>query len=369
LAKNVTLEELARVTHGFVGADLNSLAKEAAMIVLRRILPDLKVEGIEEDQPIPKEILEKLMVTQEDFLEALKVVRPSAMREVLVETPDVSWEDIGGLEEIKGKLQEAVEWPLKKPEVFKRLGIRPPRGILLYGPPGTGKTLLAKAVANETDANFIYVKGPELLSMWLGESEKGVRKIFEKARQVAPSIIFFDEVDALASRRGYETGTRVTETVVNTLLAEMDGLQELNDVVIIAATNRPDILDPALLRPGRLDRLLLTISPNEEARLEIFKIHTKNMPLTKDVDIKKLAQKTEGYVGADIESVCREAAMLALREDITTKEVNKKYFEKALIKVKPSVSKEIMEKYQSIEEEYLKSAKASISKELPSYLG
>src|SRR3990167_7900783 len=230
LAKNVNLEELARVTHGFVGADLNSLAKEAAMIVLRRILPDLKVEGVEEGQPIPKEILEKLMVTQEDFLEALKVVRPSAMREVLVETPDVSWEDVGGLEEVKGKLQEAVEWPLKKPEVFKRLGIRPPRGILLYGPPGTGKTLLAKAIAKESEANFILVNWPSLLSKWVGESEKAVREIFRKARQTAPTILFFDEIDALAPKRsGHSQDSNTTERLVNQMLTEMDGLESLND--------------------------------------------------------------------------------------------------------------------------------------------
>ncbi len=364
--KNVKLSEIAEVTHGFVGADLSALCKEAAMNVLRKVLPDLKLR---EKEPVPKEVLENLVVNMKDFKDALKYVRPSAMREVLVETPDVTWNDVGGLDFIKQELKESVEWPMKNPEAFKRLGIKPPRGILLYGPPGTGKTLLAKAVAKECQANFILVKGPALLDKFVGESEKGVRKIFEKARQVAPSIIFFDEIDALAPRRGLDIGSRVTETVVNTLLAEMDGLEELHDVIIIVATNRPDILDPALLRPGRLDRLLLTIPPDEKARLEIFKIHTKNMPLAKEIDIKKLAEKTNGYVGADIESVCREAAMLALREDISSKEVKKKHFDKALIKVKPSVSKDVMEKYQSMEEEYLRSAKSAISKELPSYLG
>ncbi|MEK6905429.1 MAG: CDC48 family AAA ATPase, partial [Nanoarchaeota archaeon] len=363
LAKNVTLEELARVTHGFVGADLNSLAKEAAMIVLRRILPDLKVEGIEEGQPIPKEILEKLMVTQEDFLEALKVVRPSAMREVLVEIPDVSWDDVGGLEEVKGKLQEAVEWPLKKPEVFKRLGIRPPRGILLYGPPGTGKTLLAKAIAKESEANFILVNGPSLLSKWVGESEKAVREIFRKARQTAPTILFFDEIDALVPRRSSGGGdNHSTERVVNQMLTEMDGLESLNDVVIIAATNRPDMLDPALLRQGRFDRIILTPIPDVKGRKKIFEIYTEKMPKAKDVDIKELAEKTEGYVGADIEGVCREAAMIALREDFNVKSVKMGHFLSALNVVKPSVDKEIEETYEQLKD-YFTSARAKQIKE------
>ncbi len=363
LAKNITLEELARVTHGFVGADLNSLAKEAAMIVLRRILPDLKVEGIEEGQPIPKEILEKLMVTQEDFLEALKVVRPSAMREVLVETPDVSWEDVGGLEEVKGKLQEAVEWPLKKPEVFKRLGIRPPRGILLYGPPGTGKTLLAKAIAKESEANFILVNGPSLLSKWVGESEKAVREIFRKARQTAPTILFFDEIDALVPKRSSGSGdNHSTERVVNQMLTEMDGLESLNDVVIVAATNRPDMLDPALLRQGRFDRIILTPIPDAKGRKKIFEIYTEKMPKAKDVDIKELAEKTEGYVGADIEGVCREAAMIALREDLNVKSVKMEHFLSALNVVKPSVDKEIEETYEQLKD-YFTSARAKQIKE------
>ncbi len=369
LAKNVILEELARVTHGFVGADLNSLAKEAAMIVLRRILPDLKVEGIEEDQPIPKEILEKLMVTQEDFMEALKVVRPSAMREVLVEIPDVSWEDIGGLEEIKGKLREAVEWPLKKPEVFKRLGIRPPRGILLYGPPGTGKTLLAKAIAKESEANFILVNGPSLLSKWVGESEKAVREIFRKARQTAPTILFFDEIDALVPRRSSGGGdNHNTERVVNQMLTEMDGLETLNDVVIVAATNRPDIVDPALLRQGRFDRIILTPIPDVAGRKKIFQIYTEAMPKAKNFDITELAEKTEGYVGADIEGVCREAAMIALREDLNVKQVKMEHFLKALDVVKPSVDKEIEEVYKHLEE-YFTTARAKEIHEKVTYFG
>jgi len=369
LAKNVNLEELARVTHGFVGADLNSLAKEAAMIVLRRILPELKVEGIEEDQPIPKEILEKLMVTQEDFLEALKDVRPSAMREVLVEIPDVSWEDIGGLEEVKGKLQEAVEWPLKKPEVFKRLGIRPPRGILLYGPPGTGKTLLAKAIAKESEANFILVNGPSLLSKWVGESEKAVREIFRKARQTAPTILFFDEIDALVPRRSSSGGdNHSTERVVNQMLTEMDGLESLNDVVIVAATNRPDIVDPALLRQGRFDRIILTPIPDLKGRKKIFEIYTEKMPKAKGVDIDELAEKTEGYVGADIEGVCREAAMIALREDLNVKSVKMEHFLQALDVVKPSVDKEIEEVYKNLEE-YFTTARAKEIQEKAAYFG
>ena len=369
LAKNVVLEELARVTHGFVGADLNSLAKEAAMIVLRRILPELKVEGIEEDQPIPKEILEKLMVTQEDFLEALKVVRPSAMREVLIEVPDVGWEDIGGLDDIKGKLQEAVEWPLKKPEVFKRMGIRPPKGILLYGPPGTGKTLLAKAVAKESEANFILVNGPSLLSKWVGESEKAVREIFRKARQTAPTILFFDEIDALVPKRSSDGGdNHGAERVVNQMLTEMDGLESLNDVVIIAATNRPDIVDPALLRQGRFDRIILTSVPNLEGRKKIFQIYLEKMPKAKDVSIAELAEKTEGYVGADIEGVCREAAMIALREDLNVKAVKMSHFLQALEVVKASVDKEVEEAYQQLNE-YFSTARAKQIQQKESYFG
>ncbi len=364
LAKNVNLKEIARVTHGFVGADLNSLAKEAAMIVLRRILPDLKKQGVEDGQPIPKEILEKILINQKDFLESLKVVRPSAMREVLVETPDVTWDDVGGLEDVKEKLKEAVEWPLKRPEVFKRMGIRPPRGILLYGPPGTGKTLLAKAVAKESEANFILINGPSLLSKWVGESEKAVRQIFQKARQTSPTILFFDEIDSLAPRRGGGDDAKVHERVVNQLLTEMDGLESLNDVVIIGATNRPDMLDPALLRQGRFDRIILTSIPDLEGRKKIFEIYLQKMgEVVKDIDVAKLAKKTEGYVGADIEGVCREAAMIALREDLKAKEVFMKHFEQALDAVKASVDKEIEEAYKSLEN-YFSSARAKQIKEI-----
>jgi len=364
LTKNVNLNELASVTHGFVGADLEALTKEAAMNVLRKFLPKLKLDG---DEQIPKNILEKLVVKQEDFKDALKIVRPSAMREVLVETPNVGWENVGGLDKIKQELIEAVEWPMKYPDSFKKIGIRPSRGILLYGPPGTGKTLLAKAVAKESEANFIQVKGPSLLSMWVGKSEEGMRKIFERARQVAPCIIFFDEIDSLAGKRGKETGTKVTERVLNQMLAEMDGLEDLNDVLVIGATNRPDMLDPGLLRPGRFDRILLVNAPSEEGRLEILKIHTKKMPLAKDVNIKELVKKTIGFTGADIEALVREAGMLALREDIKSEKVKKKHFVEALKKIKPSVSDSMIKIYKKMEESYLKSAKSAV--EAPHYAG
>ncbi|MBS1267024.1 MAG: VCP-like ATPase [Candidatus Woesearchaeota archaeon] len=365
LAEDVNLKYFADVTHGFVGADLASLAKEAAMIVLRRLLPKLQFK---EEEPIPTEVLEKLRVTREDFKEALKVVRPSAMREVLVEVPNIKWTDVGGLEHVQQELVEAVEWPLKNPEAFKRLGVKPPKGILLYGAPGTGKTLLAKAVASESEANFILVKGPELLSKWVGESEKAVRKVFEKARQTAPTIIFFDELDAIVPRRGTKSDSQVTERVVNQILTEMDGLVDLNDVVVIAATNRPDIIDTALLRPGRFDRLILTPVPDKKAREEILKVHTKNMPL-KDVDISKLAEKTKGYVGADIEAICREAAILALRKDIKTKKVLEKHFKAAMEKVRPSITKEIQKAYEKFGKVYRSAAGKEMKEEKPSYYG
>ena len=331
LAEDVDLDNLAETTHGFVGADLEALSKEAAMRVVRRIIPDLN-----SDDEVPPEVFEKLIVTKDDFKTALKEIQPSALREVLVQVPNVSWDDVGGLDDAKQELKEAVEWPLKYPDKFEKFGIKPPKGTLLYGIPGTGKTLLAKAVANESDANFIAIKGPELLSKWVGESEKGVREVFRKARQTAPTVIFFDEIDSIASNRGAEAGdSGVTKRVVNQLLTEMDGLEELDDVAIIAATNRPDILDPGLVRPGRFDRRIKVDIPDEESRLAIFKVHTKDMPLAEDVKLSRLAKNTEGYVGADIEAVCREAAMLTLREDINSETVSMKFFEKAMEKVKP----------------------------------
>ncbi|PIN67828.1 AAA family ATPase [Candidatus Woesearchaeota archaeon CG11_big_fil_rev_8_21_14_0_20_57_5] len=360
------LEAMAAITHGFVGADLAALAKESAMIVLRRLLPEIRLD---DEERIPRELLEKLRITQKDFQEALKVVRPSALREVLVENPNVAWEDIGGLEEVKQELKEAVEWPLQHPDAFKRLGVRPPKGILLYGAPGSGKTMLAKAVATEAESNFIVVKGPELLSKWVGESEKAVREIFKKARTVSPSIIFFDEIDSIAPRRGASSDSHVTERVVNQLLTEMDGLVGLHDIVIIGATNRPDMLDTALLRPGRFDRIILTPAPDKGSRLEIFKVHTKSMPLASDVKLETLAKDTEGYVGADIESVCREAAMLALRENMNAKEIKKKHFTEALKRVRPSVSKEVEETYAQLKEHFSSAQAEEMKVERPSYMG
>jgi transitional endoplasmic reticulum ATPase len=361
LTKDVDLEAIASKTHGFVGADINALGKEAAMSVLRR---NLHKFNLEEETEIPQDVLNSLRVTKKDFDDALNIVRPSAMREVLVETPNINWKDIGGVENVKQDLIEAVEWPLKFPESFENMGIRPPKGILLYGPPGTGKTLLAKAVANESEANFIQVKGPELLSMWVGKSEEGIRKIFNKARQVSPCIIFFDEIDSLAHKRGSDSfggGSKVTESVLNQLLAEMDGIEDLQNVVVVGATNRPDMLDSALMRPGRFDRIVYVDVPNEEGRLQILDIHTKKMPIkNKSIIIKEISKKTEGYTGADLEGLVREAAMLALRENTKAKEVKKKHFENAMNKVLPSVSKNDQERYKQVEKKYLKSAKSAL---------
>jgi len=351
LEKGVDLDKLSEVTYGYVGADIAGLAKEAAMHALRRVIPT--ISSLKEDEPIPKDILEKLKVKKEDFDYALRIVQPSAMREVLIEIPKVKWEEVGGLEEVKQSLKEAVDWPLKNPESFKRIGIRPPRGILLYGPPGCGKTYITKALANEAGVNFIAVKGPELLSKWVGESEQHVRDVFRRAKQVAPSIILFDEIDALAPIRGLQIGTRVTEQVVSQLLTEMSGIEEMEGVVVIATTNRPDILDPALLRPGRFDRLVYVPAPDEKTRLEIFKIHTKNMPL-KGVNLEKLAKQTENYSGADIEALAREAALFALREDIKANEVKPKHFEKALKEIRPSITEDMFKKYQKAVEDLKK---------------
>ncbi len=340
------LRSLADQTHGFVGADIEALCKEAAMKALRRYLPQIDFNAEE----IPIELLESMKVTWDDFMEALKEIEPSAMREVLVEVPKVTWDDVGGLEDVKREVIEAIEWPLKYPEKFKKFGIKPPKGVLLYGPPGTGKTLIAKAVANESNANFISVKGSELLSKWLGESEKAVRKIFRKARQVAPCIIFFDEIDAIAQMRGIDEGSRAVERVLNQLLTEMDGLEELQGVIVIGATNRPDMLDPALLRPGRFDRLVYVRPPDKQSRLAIFKIHTRNMPLADDVDLEALADMTEGYVGADIEAICREAVMLAMRENIDVERVEMRHFLEAIKKIKPSINEAMLSFYERFEE-------------------
>ena len=340
--RDALLMELASLTHGFVGADLAALAREAAMKTLRRYLPDIDLE-----KPIPSDVLEKMRVTTEDFKNALKEAEPSAMREVLVEIPRVTWDQVGGLDEVKMKLREAVEMPLKDPDAFKRMGIRPPRGILLYGPPGTGKTLLAKAVATESEANFISIKGPEVMSKWVGESEKAVRMIFKKARQVAPCVVFLDELDAIAHRRGSDLDSGVGERVVNQLLTSLDGLESMEGVVVIGATNRPDMVDPALLRTGRFDRLVIVPIPDRKARLEILKVHTKEMPMD-GVDLEELAVELDGYTGADIEGLCREAAMIALREDRRAKKVTMVHFQEAMKVVHSSVDEETMKFYERI---------------------
>jgi transitional endoplasmic reticulum ATPase len=343
------LKVIAKVTHGFVGADLEALVKEAAFNVLRRTFPSM---NFDKDIEIPKETLLRLEITKNDFVVALKTIRPSAMREFLVEVPDVKWEDIGGLDEIKQSLTEMIEWPLKYPDSFRRLGIKPPKGILLYGPPGTGKTLLAKAVATETSSNFIYVKGPEIINKFVGESEKMIRKLFEKARQNSPSILFFDEFDAIASTRMGSERQNNTETVVNQILTEMDGIEDLVNVKVIAATNRPNLIDPALLRPGRFDKLVLVDIPNEEARKEIFKINLKDVPIeNKEQLIQELSSKTEGYVGADIEALVREAGLIALRRDISSEELKKEDFLEALEKIKPSINSKLRDYYKKVETE------------------
>jgi transitional endoplasmic reticulum ATPase len=361
VANDVNLEKLADISHGFVGADLQALSKEAAMRALRRILPEIDLSS----ESIPGDTLKKIIVTMQDFTDVIKEMEPSAMREVFVEVPDVSWEDIGGLSSIKQELQEAVEWPLKYQELFTHADATPPKGLLLYGPPGTGKTLMAKAAANESEANFISIKGPELLSKWVGESEKGVREVFRKARQAAPCIIFFDEIDAIAPTRGANFGdSHVTERVISQLLTELDGLEILTNVIVIAATNRPDIIDVALLRPGRFDRLLYVPPPDRESRIEIIKIHTKKKPLAEDVKIEELADHTDGYTGADIASLSSAAVMLALREYVSKyqdpKEANKhaqelrihlRHFEEAMEKIRPLSTQEL-NMYKRISEQF-----------------
>jgi transitional endoplasmic reticulum ATPase len=364
LAEGVDLDAYADSTHGFVGADLESLAKEAAMTALRRIRPQIDLEAEE----IDAEILETLEVNPDDFKEAMKGIEPSALREVFVEVPDVTWRDIGGLEGTKERLRETIQWPLEYPQVFRQLDMEAAKGVLLYGPPGTGKTLLAKAVANEADSNFISVKGPELLDKYVGESEKGVREIFSKARENAPTVIFFDEIDAIATERGRNTGdSGVSERVVSQLLTELDGIESLEDVVVIATSNRPDLIDSALLRPGRLDRHVHVPVPDEEARRAIFEVHTREKPLADDVDLDRLARRTEGYVGADVEAVAREAAMAASREFIHSVDpediddtignvrITMAHFEDALDEVAPSVTPEAKERYERIEERFKQS--------------
>ncbi|MCS7107420.1 MAG: CDC48 family AAA ATPase [Acidilobaceae archaeon] len=345
LAEDVDIGKIAEITHGFTGADIAALAKEAALSALRRFVRAGSVD-LSKVEKVPVEILRDLKVTMGDFAEALKFVRPTLMREVYVEVPKVRWEDIGGLEEVKQELREAVEWPLRRPDVFEKMGVRAPRGVLLYGPPGTGKTLLAKAVATESGANFIAIRGPEILSKWVGESEKAVRKVFERARQVAPAVIFFDEIDSIASARGYRFDSGVTDRIVNQMLTEMDGIQVLKNVVVLAATNRAELIDPALLRPGRFDRIIYVPPPDKAARKEIFKIHLRLVPLAGEVDLDRLAELTEGYTGADIEAVVREAVMLKLRERFEAEPLRMDHFVKALEKVRPSLTKEVIARYE-----------------------
>lgn len=344
LADDVDLEKLSKISHGYTGADMAALCRETAMKALRRYLPQINLE----EERVPPSVLEKMEVRMEDFLNAYKEIIPTAMREVYIEVPTVHWSDIGGLEEVKQDLSEAVEWPLKSPEIFERLGIKPHKGILLYGPPGCGKTLLARAVATESEANFITIKGPEVFSKWVGESEKAIREVFRKARMAAPTVIFFDEIDSLLPRRGLGfSDSGVTERVISQLLTEMDGIVTLEDIVVIAATNRPDIVDPAVLRPGRFDRLIYVPQPDEKSRFEIFKIYTKNMPLTKDVDVAHLATVTKNYSGADIEALCREAAMYALRIDVKAKEVTMTDFQEAMKRIGPTITPDMEKWYKS----------------------
>jgi len=365
LADGVDIDAFAESTHGFVGADIESLAKEAAMNALRRVRPDIDLEADE----IDAELLESIRVTESDFKAALKGIEPSALREVFVEVPDVTWDRVGGLDDTKERLRETIQWPLDYPEVFESMDLQSAKGVLLYGPPGTGKTLLAKAVANEANSNFISVKGPELLNKYVGESEKGVREVFEKARANAPTVVFFDEIDSIAGERGSNMGdSGVGERVVSQLLTELDGIEELEDVVVVATTNRPDLIDSALLRPGRLDRHVHVPVPDEEARRAILDVHTRNKPLADDVDLDYLAGETGNFVGADIEALVREATMNATREFINSVDpeeasesvgnvrITAEHFEEALSDISPSVDEEVREQYEELEEKFEKAA-------------
>lgn len=344
LEQDVDLKRLAEITHGYTGADVSALSRESAMKALRRYMPEINLE----EERIPPQILEKMVVKMDDFMDAYREVTPTAMREVYVEVPTIHWKEVGGLDNVKNELMEAVEWPIKKPEAFKRIGIRPPKGILLYGPPGCGKTLVARAVATESEANFISIKGPEIFSKWVGESEKAIREVFRKGRTAAPAIIFFDEIDSIIPRRGIGyADSGASERVISQLLTEMDGIESLEDVVVIAATNRPDILDPAVLRPGRFDRLIYVPAPDQKTLEQIFKIYTANMPLDKSVDLKELARNAVGYSGADVEAVCREAGLNALRKNPDAKEVTADDFLSAMENIKPSITPDMEAWYQN----------------------
>jgi transitional endoplasmic reticulum ATPase len=346
LEADVDQKRIAAISHGFVGADLEYLCKEAAMKCLRRLLPELNLE----EEKLPPETLDKLIITQNDFDQAIKDVMPSAMREVFIESPDVKWEDIGGLEGVKRELQEAVEWPLKYPDLYAKIGHQVPKGILLHGPSGTGKTLLAKAVATESEANFISIKGPELLSKWIGESEKGIREVFRRARQASPCVIFFDEIDSIAPTRGggMEGGGGGAERIVSQILTEIDGISELHGVVVIGATNRPDMIDPSLLRPGRFDRIVLVPNPDSQTRKKILEIHMKGKPIGQDVDIQKITETmTEGFSGADTAAIVNTSISIVLHEYLakyptpeeaakhaTEAHVMMRHFEEAVKKIK-----------------------------------
>ena len=349
LAEDVDLRKIAEITHGYTGADLAALVKEAALNALRKYLPKIDWQN----DTIDPEILESMYVTHQDFMQAFREIIPSGFREVYVEIPEVRWSDVGGLEEAKQELREAVEWPLKYPDSFRRLGIEPPKGILLYGPPGVGKTLLAKAVATESGANFISVRGPEILSKWVGESERAIREIFRKARIYAPTVILFDEIDSIVPLRGsMDEGTRVTERIVSQLLTEIDGIEKLNNVVVIGATNRPDLIDPALLRPGRFDKIIYVPPPNYKSRLEILKVHTRRMPLAEDVDLEYIARSTENYTGADLAAMVREAALYTLREDLSSSRVYMRHFLQAMSKIRPTLSDDMIRFYESWRERF-----------------
>ena len=351
LTLDVDLHRLSDICHGYTGADISALCREAAMKALRRYLPSINLE----EERVPGEMLEKMQVNLDDFKTAYREITPTAMREVYIEVPSVNWADVGGLTDVKQELQEAVEWPIKKPEAFTRVGIRPPKGILLFGPPGCGKTMLARAVATESEANFISIKGPELFSKWVGESEKGIREVFKKGRSAAPSIVFFDELDSVAPRRGSDLGdSGASERVISQLLTEMDGIESLVNVVVIGASNRPDIIDPAILRPGRFDRLIYVPAPDHATRRQILKIHTRNMPLTPDVDLDRITSQTAGYSGADIEAVCREAGLISLRRDIETKSVTLEDFRDAMERVKPSVTSDMENWYKGFRKRFKK---------------
>ncbi|MHA2295201.1 MAG: CDC48 family AAA ATPase [Candidatus Hodarchaeales archaeon] len=361
----IELSTIADITHGFVGADLAALAREAAMKTLREFLPQLLVD----EETISPRVLAQLKLSMKHFMEALKEIQPSAIREVFLETPDVKWEDIGGLEEAKIELIESVEWPIKKRENLNRLGIEPPRGVLLFGPPGTGKTLMAKAVANKSEANFISIKGPELVSKWVGESEKAIREVFRKARMASPTVIFFDEIESIASSRSSLDTSLSNQRMISQLLTEMDGIEPLQNIVIIAATNRPDLLDRALIRPGRFDRIVYFRAPDETSRLEIFKIHANQMPLAEDVDLHLLASTSSGYVGSDIALICREAGMIALREDPDIKEITMKHFSVAMEKIHAAVDAKLLDFYDQLYKEFKKKGSVYTETKIDTFYG